>query len=159
LNLDFGCYRLHQIGLQCQDVRHVALVAVCPKMPILPRINELSCEPQAISGAHHRDLNDSVYSQLLRDLRHGLVCPSVVHRRGARDDLDRLDLREAGNQGIGHTICKEILRGIGREILYGKHRQRFNRPRCHARSQIPGAKPRKRNHDAGCDHGPFPSSG
>ena len=46
--------------------------------------------------------------------------------RGARDDLDGLDLGEAGDQGVGHAIREELLGWIAGEILYWKYRQRFD---------------------------------
>ena len=57
-----------------------------------------------------------------RDLR--LLEP---HRRGQRDDPQRSDAGQVGDQRLGHAVGEELLLGIARGILQRQHRQRGER--------------------------------
>ena len=71
------------LALQVQHVAQVALVGVCPQVPVRGRMDELRRNAHPLACSHHRALDDTVHAQLARDLRHRLRRALVVHGRRA----------------------------------------------------------------------------
>lgn len=59
-------------------------------------------------------------AQFAGNLRSGLVSARVSHGRRMGDDAERTDLRQVGDQFVGHAIRKKLLIRIARKIQQGK---------------------------------------
>ena len=89
LSRDFLC----EIGLDCKNVCHIAIVIVRPKMLVRIRVNQLHVHAHLVSGATHAALENIGNAQSLADLADIRGLAPILHHRCARDHFQIADLR------------------------------------------------------------------
>ena len=90
-------------------------------------MDQLSSDAHLVARPDHRTLDERVDAQFAGNLSSGLVSARVSHGRRMRDDTERTDLRQIGDQFVGHAICKKLLIRIARKIQQGKDGDGFYR--------------------------------
>lgn len=124
LDRDRARNSLCELALQIEHVHEIAIVAVCPERLIGPRRNQLDAHAHPAAHEQGRAFQHRVDIQLARDIGERLRGILVCHHRRPRDDAQRLDAREIGNDRLGHPIGKVFLRRIPRDIAERKHGNR-----------------------------------
>ena len=109
--------RTGQFPLQLQQIGELALVGVRPDVVVRHAVDELDGQPHASAGTLHRTLDDGVDAQFACDLRQRLVGPFESHHRGAGDDAQAVNLREARDHLVGHAVGEVLLNRISRQVL------------------------------------------
>ncbi|TMQ70208.1 MAG: hypothetical protein E6K80_09225 [Candidatus Eisenbacteria bacterium] len=100
--------------------------------------DELGRDAHAIAGAQHRAFDDRVDAQLARDVRQRAADALEAHGGGARDDAQRPDLGQVGDQRLGHAVGEVLLLGVAREVLEREHGDRLDTRRRRGASRRAG---------------------
>ena len=95
--------------LHLEDVRHLAVVALGPEREVGLRVHELGVDAQARAGAAQAAPEDEGRVELAAHLlgRHRLV--PVGQDRGAREDLEGLDLQQLGDDVLGDPVAEVLV--------------------------------------------------
>ena len=93
-------------ALQRQHIAQGVIVAARPHMVIGLGVDLLRGDAHAIARPDDGALDDHVGRELARDLRHRFLRAAVLHDRRPRDDSQVVDLRQIGDQGLGHASAK-----------------------------------------------------
>jgi hypothetical protein len=101
-----GCCDL---TLQLQDIAAIAIVGLGPNVLVGGRPKQLGGHAYSLAGANHRSLNDGVDIQFAGDCRQALPGPLVLHDGCPRDNAQRADLSQVGNQLVGHAVGEIVL--------------------------------------------------
>ena len=112
------------LAVEVQDVPERAVHGARPQAPVGGGGDQLGGDAHALARAQHRALHDRVDAELAGDLGQGPADALVGHGRRVRDDAQRADPGEAGDQGLGHAVGEEVLVGLAREIAQRQHRER-----------------------------------
>jgi hypothetical protein len=107
---------------QCKIVR-IAFVAVGPEMGISICPDQLQSHMDLMGRTRHRAFKDCVRMERSCDFWKRPASPPVLHHRGSGDDAETGVFREHGDQLVGHTIGKVVLRGISGQVVEGEHSQ------------------------------------
>ena len=110
-------YGIRHLTLQHQDIAQIAVVGLGPEVLVGGRPNELGGNAHSRTRTDDRPFNDCVHVQFARNCRQGLLCPLVLHDRSTRDDAQRADFSEVGNQLVGHAVGEEFLRRVAGQIV------------------------------------------
>ena len=70
---------------------------------------QLGGNTHSLTRTDHRSFNDGVDVQFARNLRQALLCAFVLHDGSSRDDAQRADFSQVGNQLVRHAIREEFL--------------------------------------------------
>lgn len=84
----------------------------------------MSGDPNAIASMLNGPLDDSFHVQLAGDLRQPFVGLLVSHDRSPGNYPDGANMREFGDERVGHSVREVILGRITGEILKRQHGQR-----------------------------------
>src|SRR4026209_2574875 len=93
-------------------------------MPASQCIEELSIDPYPITGALNASFKDVSHAEVLGDLRDLHRLALVDKCRVPSDDEQARNLREVGDQIIGHAVCKMLL-AVRRHVGEWQHRNRW----------------------------------
>ena len=107
--------------LQCEDLLDHAVILRGPQVLIRRGVNQLRRDPQLITRAHHRSLDDRLHAQGARDLRYRLAGSAIADDRGAGDHPQAVQLRELRDQRLGYTIGEIVLLRISADIGKREH--------------------------------------
>ena len=124
LHAHLVCDRPRDLALQREDVGELALVAVRPQGPVARGIDQLRGDAHAPAGEQGRALDHRVHAQLARDLRQRPIAALEAHGRCARDHAQRSDLRQVGDERIGHAVHEELLARIPGAVGERQHDER-----------------------------------
>ena len=111
--------------LQGQYAAAFPVVLVRPKRLIGPPVHEADTDPNLIPVRQHRTFDHCIHAQFASNLGDRPADTFVLHRRGSRDDMQRLDLGQVGDQRVGHAVGKIALILTGAQVCEGQH--------CHGR--------------------------
>src|SRR6266566_1384508 len=84
-------------------------------------MNELGGHPHSLTRTDHRTFHDGVDFQFASNLRQALSRTFVWHDGGSRDDTQRANFGKISNQLVGHTVRKELLGRVARQIGEGQN--------------------------------------
>src|SRR5579863_585012 len=87
-------------------------------------IDELPCNPQLRTALSHAAFEHIAHAQLTSDPPDVDWLALVGERRIPRDDEQRLEARQRGNDVFDEAVGKIVLRGIAAQIREGQHRDR-----------------------------------
>ena len=74
-------------GLDGENIREVAIVALRPDVLVVARVDELAGDADLAAGAAHAALENVGDAKFLADLPHGLGRAAILEHGGARDHL------------------------------------------------------------------------
>ena len=101
--------RVRDLTLEGKDVSKAALVTPRPQATVACHINQLHCDAHSVADPQRRALDYSIHTQVPREFGQWRMDPLEPHCRSARDDSQRRDLREVGDQRVGHPVSEELL--------------------------------------------------
>src|SRR6516225_10377767 len=119
--------RYHPLGdfvLEYEDVGELAVVALGPNVGSGRGLDQLRGNAQTVAGSTHATFEDIVHAELTADLlyvdRTALVGEAAV----ARDDKEPPDLRQRGDDVLGHAVREKLLFRVAAHVLERQHRDR-----------------------------------
>ena len=117
------------LAFHSKDIVEFAVVAFRPKMLGRCSANQLDVHVHSVSDFLHTAFEKIRHAQLLADLTQVLGRALVFLSRSARDDLERGNLREPGQDFVLDTVGKVSIRSIVAEILERQDGDAFFRDR------------------------------
>src|SRR6267143_5157744 len=110
-----------EIVFQLQNVLDSAVVAFRPNVLVRGGANQLNANAHAVVDALNGAFNNAIYMKFVCNFRRLLDGALIADDRRAGDHLERADFGELGDQLVGETVGKILLRGIGRKIDQGQN--------------------------------------
>src|SRR5439155_3617182 len=95
----------------------IAIINFRAEVKAVRGVDELGRNPDAIAELAHAPLKNGRHSQFAPYLARVNATSFVAEDRAARGDFEFADLREAGNDLLGHSIAKVLILWIGAHIV------------------------------------------
>ena len=119
------------VGLDREDVGELAVVRLRPEVLVGFGVDELGHDPHPVAHAPHASLQEGRRRQQGADFPQALLALLEHHHRGARNDLERPDLRQLGDDVLGDPVREVLVLRLGAEV---QERQHGDGPRRGART-------------------------
>ena len=113
--------RFRDLVLQREDVAQVAVVALGPDVVAGGAIDQLRGDAHAAARLAHAALEHVLHLELARHLRHVDELALVHERAVARDDGQRRDLAQVGDDVLGDAVAEVLLLGIAAHVDERQH--------------------------------------
>ncbi len=110
--------------LHLEDVGHLAVVALRPDREAGRRVHELGADPQPVPGAAQAPFEGVAGRELPADVRRGRLLVAEREHRGARKDVQAVDLRQVGQDVLGDAVPQVLVFLDSREVFEIEHRDR-----------------------------------
>src|SRR5438105_10462179 len=130
-----------QLSLQTERVGNGAVIPICPKMPIMERINQLDVHHHAIAFPADTSLQHIRYPESLSDVAQiPRSVGAISHYTSATDDPQTVDFGKARENIILNSVSKECILFSFAHIRERKDRDAFfqNGPGGAATSHLRG---------------------
>ena len=112
--------RLHDLPrhplLHLEHVVHRPAVLVRPERRVGRDVDELRRDPQAVPCLADAAFQHVAHVKVLADRAHALLRALELHRRRARDHLERADLRQVCDQLFGEPVAEVLVVGIRAQV-------------------------------------------
>ena len=95
--------------MQGDDLADFALVGPRPQAERGAALDELRRQAHPRADAQERSFEHRIDVQLAGDLRNRLGAAFVTHRRGPRNDAQRIELSDFPDERVGNAICEILL--------------------------------------------------
>ena len=109
------------LALELEDVFERTHVTFGPEVRVGGAVDELGRDAYLVAHLEYGPFYQRIDAQFSRDLGQRLVGVLVAHGRSTRDDSQRADFRQLGNQRLGHPVDKILLLRIARDVRKGQH--------------------------------------
>ena len=109
----------HDIVLQGQHIDGIAVIAVGPQVIAALGLDELCGDPQAVADAAHAALDQVADGEFAADARDVEVAAAILEGRVARDDEQRAEARQLGDDVLGDTVAEVPLLRIVAQVENG----------------------------------------
>ena len=124
LDLELLHDRLRDLVLDGEDVGQIAVVAIGPEMRPVLRIDQLRVDADALARLSDAAFENVGDVEAPAHLLHVGVLALVGEGRIPRDDRQRRDLRQIGDDVLGDAVGEVFLLGIAAHVGERKHRDR-----------------------------------
>jgi len=115
-----GRHGLGDFVLDGEDVGHLPLEPLRPKVVAVGNADELGGDPQLLPGLPDAPLQDILHVELFADLACIDILPLKRKGRRAGDHPEVSDLGQAVDEFLGEPFAKIVLLRVGAHVLEGK---------------------------------------
>ena len=111
--------------LHVEDVVHGAVVLLGPELGVAQGVDQLCGDAERVPRAAHAPFEHIPDAELPADVAHPLGRALELHGRGPRDEPERADAREVGDELLGEPLGEILVLGVGAPVHEGQDRQRL----------------------------------
>jgi hypothetical protein len=108
--------------LKGENIRHLAIVSLCPEVISGCRVDELRCNAQTLAALSHAALKHIPDAELAADLLDVDGSPPIGEYRIAGGDEKPADPAQYRNDLLDHAVGEELEFRIARHVLERQHR-------------------------------------
>src|SRR5260370_23059899 len=94
----------------------ILFIASSPQMPLGGDLDQLRGDANFVARSENRTFDNGFHVEVSSNLPQGFVCVLVLHSRSPRNNTEGTNLRQVGDELVGHAVGEIFLVWIAGEI-------------------------------------------